>query len=240
MAKPSEDRQKSQKLLQSRRDRAVELVRIWDVLELLGVSLRAKNRGKIHCIFPEHEERTASMKVYGETDSVYCFGCHRSGDVVEVVRCCAGDGKMWSVEAAVTWLEQKFDIEALPKLVTFSERLKSKLKTWRDRPDEPVVPAYMLAQTVTNRMAEVYNEAPPEIRMALWTLEDYIDEEFKRPGVNHQEWYYWALKLIDGYCRKLVIAMEEFKASPEWAQGLATVSWETELLQSEHLDFRAG
>jgi len=42
-------------------------------------------RGK--CSLPGHtSERTASMYVYPDTDSFYCFGCTRGGDVIEFAR----------------------------------------------------------------------------------------------------------------------------------------------------------
>lgn len=42
-------------------------------------------RGK--CSLPGHQgERTASMYVYPDTSSFYCFGCNRGGDVIEYAK----------------------------------------------------------------------------------------------------------------------------------------------------------
>lgn len=49
------------------------------VLSMYGI--KQDKKGFISCIF--HKEKTASMKVY--KDSVYCFGCGRSGDVFSFV-----------------------------------------------------------------------------------------------------------------------------------------------------------
>lgn len=40
--------------------------------------------GKCRCIW--HDEKTASMKYYPRTNSVYCFGCSRYGDIISVVQ----------------------------------------------------------------------------------------------------------------------------------------------------------
>jgi hypothetical protein len=43
------------------------------------------HRGK--CSLPGHtDERTASMYVYPDTNSFYCFGCNRGGDVIEYAK----------------------------------------------------------------------------------------------------------------------------------------------------------
>lgn len=38
--------------------------------------------GKAHCIW--HTEKSASMQYYTENNTVYCFGCHKSGDAIDV------------------------------------------------------------------------------------------------------------------------------------------------------------
>ena len=50
------------------------------VLNMYGIN--PDRKGFIRCIF--HKEKTASMKVY--KDSVYCFGCGRSGDIFTFVQ----------------------------------------------------------------------------------------------------------------------------------------------------------
>ena len=50
-------------------------------LELRGVHVN--RAGFCQCIF--HNEKTASMKLYPESNSFYCFGCSKSGDVFDVV-----------------------------------------------------------------------------------------------------------------------------------------------------------
>lgn len=41
--------------------------------------------GKCRCVWPDHNDKTPSMKYYPETNTVNCFGCHHAGDVIDVV-----------------------------------------------------------------------------------------------------------------------------------------------------------
>ena len=49
-------------------------------LRQTGRTLRAK------CVLPGHVDKTASLYIYPETSSFYCFGCNRGGDVIEFAR----------------------------------------------------------------------------------------------------------------------------------------------------------
>lgn len=44
----------------------------------------APNRGGFICC-PFHHERTPSLKVYDGERGFFCFGCHKGGDVIELV-----------------------------------------------------------------------------------------------------------------------------------------------------------
>jgi hypothetical protein len=234
VADTSADKQLKQVRLQDRRDRAVSEIRIWDLLAELGIKEDESYKGKLHCIFPGHDEKTPSMKIYPETDSVFCFGCGGSGDVVEVARRCAGD-KAWSPERAIEWLEQRFGIEPLPEIVTFAERLKSKLGAWREAEatSESVDPA-LLSARLTDQMAELLVGVSPEIKVALIPVEDYIWEEFERPGVDYHIWYSWASKMISGYYNRFIADMQDFLGSPEYVVGRAEVEFEAGLLADDH------
>lgn len=62
--------------------------------ELLGCDLRpgGRDRLKARCPLPGHDDRTASFTVYGVSDSAWCFGCQRGGDVIALT------GSMFGLE----------------------------------------------------------------------------------------------------------------------------------------------
>lgn len=53
---------------------------IEQVLMYLGLQV---SNNFFNCIF--HNEKTASCKVYPDSNSFYCFGCHKSGDSITLV-----------------------------------------------------------------------------------------------------------------------------------------------------------
>lgn len=91
-------------------------VTIADVLGELGVALSGPGTQQVQC--PVHEgDRNPSARMYTETNSIYCFRCQKSWDVVGLVR----EVKHLPVTEAVEWLETTFhvrpDAAMLPHLV---------------------------------------------------------------------------------------------------------------------------
>lgn len=62
--------------------RVKELVRLTDVLA--RYNLTPNRAGFLHCPF-HSGDRDASLKIYPATDSWYCFGCGKGGDVIDFV-----------------------------------------------------------------------------------------------------------------------------------------------------------
>lgn len=56
--------------------------------EVLGADLEpaGKGRWKAHCPMPNHDDSTPSFLVYESSDSAYCFGCQRGGDVIALTK----------------------------------------------------------------------------------------------------------------------------------------------------------
>lgn len=52
------------------------------IKQILNQHAKPDSSGLYKCIF--HNDKTASMKVYDSTNKVYCFGCGRSADVIDV------------------------------------------------------------------------------------------------------------------------------------------------------------
>jgi hypothetical protein len=72
---------------------AKEAVMTVDLAELLcGPSGLRKIGDRLvgQCSRPDHEDRSPSFTVYPETNSWFCYGCLRGGDVIELARCAWG------------------------------------------------------------------------------------------------------------------------------------------------------
>lgn len=58
----------------------IEKAKQYPITELIEFN----NAGMAKCIF--HNEKTASLKYYPKTNSVYCFGCHEYADSIKIYR----------------------------------------------------------------------------------------------------------------------------------------------------------
>jgi DNA primase len=59
-------------------------VKLIDLLENYGFEITQEAPGRYKTFCPFHEEKTASFKIYDESNSYYCFGgCGEGGDVIE-------------------------------------------------------------------------------------------------------------------------------------------------------------
>src|SRR3712207_4238367 len=64
----------------------VPTIDLADRLQGPGGWRKIGNRWVCQCLLPDHDERTPSFTVYPETNSWYCYGCLRGGDVIELAR----------------------------------------------------------------------------------------------------------------------------------------------------------
>jgi hypothetical protein len=70
-------------------DAAKDAVPVIDLADRLAGPCKMRRSGTrwiAKCPLPDHDDRTPSFVVYTETNSWYCHGCHRGGDVVELAR----------------------------------------------------------------------------------------------------------------------------------------------------------
>lgn len=71
------------------------------------------------CVLPDHEDRTPSFVVYPDTDSWWCFGCSRGGDVVDL--------------AALAWNIERPSEAAGYLLLEFGHEVPKKPEGWHRR-----------------------------------------------------------------------------------------------------------
>jgi len=57
-----------------------------DLLMVTDLRQTGPDRLLCRCPLPGHDDRTPSFVVYEATDSAYCFGCGRAGDVVRLAQ----------------------------------------------------------------------------------------------------------------------------------------------------------
>jgi hypothetical protein len=62
---------------------------IVDIAHRGGLKLK-KSGDKFFVVCPFHKEKSASLCIYPETQSFYCFGCSRSGDVITFAQALLG------------------------------------------------------------------------------------------------------------------------------------------------------
>ena len=112
-------------------DEIKQSVSMLEVAERYGY--HPNRAGFISCIF--HKEKTASMKVY--KDSVYCFGCGRSGDIFTFVQqmegCSFKDAYLQlggEYEKKSDWQRKKFEYQIQKKKEKERKELESK-KQWK-------------------------------------------------------------------------------------------------------------
>lgn len=214
-------------LLAARCDRIRDEVTIDQLFDALGWEL--PQRGRIRCIWPAHEDRSPAMQVYPETNSVYCFACHGSGGVIEIVRkCVSEDGSEWSVDEALDWLESTFHLPTMTPAASLQQRLRKKLANRKPHQPAPItVPVQgrgtreqrqgqqTLEQMVHAAFANVERSASRLQILVGADMKEYIWSEIATPGVALEEWAAWARQLIYGSYAKLVTGFEVPPTPPD-------------------------
>ena len=119
---------------------AKEAVPVIDLANLLcgPCGLRkVGNRWVGQCPLPDHEDRSPSFTVYPETNSWFCFGCLRGGDVIELARFAWGYDKHEAPMAAADVL-RTFG-QPIPKNPTSWFRKQERQKPIRDGIDAAII-----------------------------------------------------------------------------------------------------
>jgi DNA primase len=90
-------------------DAAKEAVPVIDLADLLcgpGAMRRVADKWVGRCPLPDHEDRSPSFTVYTESNSWFCYGCSRGGDVVQLARLVWGYDEVDAHVAAADLLDE--------------------------------------------------------------------------------------------------------------------------------------
>lgn len=148
------------------------------VLNMYGIN--PDRKGFIRCIF--HKEKTASMKVY--KDSVYCFGCGRSGDIFTFVQqmdgCSFKDAYLklgGEYEKKSDWQRKKFQYQLQQK----KERQHRELLKKRERKIQVINDIKLYRNAINNLpvFSDDWCYAVNHFEYAMYEL-----EELTREGVT--------------------------------------------------------
>lgn len=200
-------------LLAQRCDRARESVTLDMLFDVLGWDL--PQRGRIRCIWPDHEDRTPAMQVYRDTNSVYCFACNKTGDVIEIVRQCVEPGEEWNVGQAVDWIEKTFALPPMRAGLGLQGRLRKQLALRKTpEPGASLQDRKVLEHIIAEAFANVEKNVPATQLTCAGTLKDYVWDELNDPFADPVEWATWARQIIYGsYARLLGTTLPDTPAS---------------------------
>jgi len=99
----------------------VEKVDLREYLQRDGVSLKSSPQGAV-ALCPFHKEKTPSFHIFSDTQSFYCFGCHKSGNILTYVT----EKNGLDFKSAVSLLAEQYNIslELSPEEKAYNEKLK--------------------------------------------------------------------------------------------------------------------
>ena len=83
-----------------------KVVSIFDVLDVLGIRHHGIGTYQISCPNPIHEDINPSARVYANSNTVFCWTCNKTWDVVELVKV----AKDYTFKQACDLLELKFGV----------------------------------------------------------------------------------------------------------------------------------
>jgi hypothetical protein len=118
-------------------ERAKEKVPTIDLAALLcgpGGLRKVGSRWAGRCPRPDHEDRSPSFTVYPETNSWFCYGCSRGGDVIELARHAWGYEKS-DVAVVAAYLLMEFGHEVPPRPASWFDKQRRQQDV-RNRLDE--------------------------------------------------------------------------------------------------------
>lgn len=181
---------------------------------------------RILCLWPDHDDHKPDMQIYPDTNSVHCFVCAKSGDVIELTRYCIPERGVWSVEQAATWLERTFELPELTAPESLRRRLRRSLVT-------PTAPSTGDAQrrTATSMVHAAFDaverDVPASIILAVANQRESIWAAADVPGTDPLDWAASARTMIYGSYANRVAALREIEVDlATSAPDVLTLLWD--------------
>lgn len=177
-------------------DRVRAMVSIEDLFAALNVDLPQK--GRIRCIWPDHEDHTPAMQVYRDTGTVHCFACGKHGDIIEIAKACATTTPL-PLSDALHWLETTFNLPPLTKQESLKGTLRKTL-LHNKRTKASSTSAMDLVKATFEKVDSSMSKDELEIAASI---KDYIWEQMPAAPEDQVVWAAWARKFIYGSYHKL-------------------------------------
>jgi hypothetical protein len=201
-------------LVAARCDRMRDEVTLEALFDGLGWDIPA--RGRIRCIWPDHDDRSPSMQVYRETNSVHCFSCNKGGDVVQVLwKAGNPEGGEWSIEEALDWAESTFGLKPLTQASSLQSRLRKKLASARIDAPVQVQSGRPYVESVREAFAAAEKGASADQLAVVATMKEYVWSESDAAGVDPMVWATWARKMVFGAYSKMLHSIEMPNPPPD-------------------------
>lgn len=161
--------------------RAKDLVRLTDVLA--RYNLTPNRAGFLHCPF-HSGDRDASLKIYPDTDSWYCFGCGEGGDVIDFVakmeRCGFAEALKRLNTDFCLWLEEKQSLRNARQRKQERSREVLRQKEQRDTLLGKI--AYRRVLWLSCKTASITTHERAQLAAQILAKIDRLDEEIAEMG----------------------------------------------------------
>lgn len=157
-------------------------VSILDVMDVLGIHHHGQGTYQISCPNPAHEDVNPSARVFGGTNSVYCWTCGKTWDVVGLVQVVKGIG----FNAACDIVENKFGEVSFDRDPLWVKKIQH-LKRHGFTTDGEVV---VYARLIQNIFIDWYRKEYPAPPLYAWEFYTYwfsIYDEMRRLSATNAD-----------------------------------------------------